>query len=323
MEHVPSLDVRAFRGAGRARFVADLGAAFERYGFVSLTGHGIDASLRSPVYAAIQRLFALPDVIKRSYVVHGSGGARGFTPFGIETAKDQHDPDLKEFWHVGRELAPSKPGFADAPSRAPGHGLPANVWPRELPEFQATVMPLWHALEALGREVLSACASFLGLSADWFEDKVDHGNSILRPLHYPPVAALADGARGVRSAAHEDINLITLLVGSAEPGLEILRRDGGWLAVDTPPDHIVVNVGDMLQRLTNHVLVSTTHRVVNPPAPWSQRSRYSIPFFLHPNPEFVIETLPSCVAPDRPDRYPHSISADAYLKQRLKEIGLL
>jgi isopenicillin N synthase-like dioxygenase len=308
-EHVPTLDLRTFRGAERARFVRDLGAAFQRFGFVSLLGHGVDAALTAPVYAAMQRLFALPEETKRRYVVAGSGGARGFTPFGIETAKDQRDPDLKEFWHVGRDLPPENPW-----------GMPPNLWPQELPDFQPATLALWRALEAAGNEVLSACALFLGLPADWFADKVDHGSSILRPLHYPP---LAGPARGVRSAAHEDINLITLLVGAGEPGLELQRRDGRWLAVDTLPGHVVVNVGDMLQRLTNHVLVSTTHRVVNPPAPWSERSRYSVPFFLHPNPEFVIETLPGCVSAARPNLYPEPITADAYLKQRLKEIGLL
>jgi isopenicillin N synthase-like dioxygenase len=179
---------------------------------------------------------------------------------------------------------------------------------------------LWRALSALGGELLEAVALYLGLPQAWFESAIDHGNSILRPLHYPPVAG---SVRGVRSAAHEDINLITLLVGAGEPGLEILLRDGSWLPVDTLPGQVVVNVGDMLQRLTNHVLLSTTHRVVNPASPWAERSRYSAPFFLHPNPEFVIRSLPSCVSSDRPDRYPEAICADDYLKQRLREIGLL
>ena len=200
------------------------------------------------------------------------------------------------------------------------YGLPENVWPHELPELCTSSLPLWRALESLGNELLCAVALFLGLEAHWFDDKVDHGNSILRPLHYPPVAGQL---RGVRSAAHEDINLITLLISSGEPGLEILRRDGSWLAIAPRADQVVVNVGDMLQRLTNHVLVSTTHRVVNPAPPWHARSRYSIPFFLHPNPEFMIRTLPSCVSDVRPDRYPNPISAQAFLAQRLREIGLL
>jgi isopenicillin N synthase-like dioxygenase len=309
---VPVLDVRSLHAGGRAQFVAALGSAFESYGFVSVVGHAVDATLTAPVYAAARAFFALPSAIKQRYLLPGTGGERGYTPFGIETAKDQTDPDLKEFWHVGRELAQGSP-----------HRLPRNVWPAEVPEFKPAALALWSALAELGRELLGAAAEFLALPVSFFDGAIDHGTSILRPLHYPPLPPIPDGVRGVRSAAHEDINLITLLVGSGEPGLEILRRDGSWLPVATVPGAVVVNVGDMLQRLTNHVLVSTTHRVVNPPAPWGERSRYSIPFFLHPNPEFVIRSLSSCVSAARPDRYPDAICADDYLKQRLREIGLL
>jgi isopenicillin N synthase-like dioxygenase len=310
---LPSLDVRALRGPERLRAVDELGAALQRYGFVAISGHEVGSALTAPLYAAMRRLFALPLEAKRRYVLAGAGGARGYTPFGIETAKHEQHPDLKEFWHVGREL----PEGAAAPPE-----LLPNLWPSEVPEFRPAALALWRALEALGRELLEACALFLGLPPGWFEDKVDHGNSILRPLYYPPLAPEAR-VRGVRSAAHEDINLITLLVGADQPGLEIMRRDGGWLAVDAAPDQIVVNVGDMLQRLTNHVLRSTTHRVVNPAGPDATRPRYSIPFFLHPNPEFAITTLPGCITPERPDRYPEPITAAAYLSQRLREIGLL
>lgn len=311
-ERVPRLDVRAFHGPERARFVAALGDAFQRYGFVTVVGHQVDATLTEPLYAAARTFFALPDASKRRYLVPGAAGARGFTPFGVETAKDQTAPDLKEFWHVGRELEGDRPAQ-----------LSPNVWPAEVPDFKPAALALWRALEALGRELLSAVALFLELRVDWFDRATDHGNSILRPLHYPPLTEEHAARGGVRSAAHEDINLITLLVGSGEPGLEILLRDGRWLAVETGPGEVVVNVGDMLQRLTNHVLVSTTHRVVNPPAPWSTRARYSSPFFLHPNPGFMIRSLPSCVSAARPDRYPDPICADDYLKQRLREIGLL
>jgi isopenicillin N synthase-like dioxygenase len=310
LDQVPMLDVRAFRAGNRREFVAALGDAFERYGFVCVLGHDVDSALTEPLYRAARTLFALPSATKQRYVVSGTGGARGYTAFGIETAKDQTAPDLKEFWHVGRELQGAAPP-----------GLLPNVWPAEAPEFKPAALALWRALEALGRELLSAVALYLELPASWFDGAIDHGNSILRPLHYPPLAPAA--APGVRSAAHEDINLITLLVGSGEPGLQILRRDGSWLAVETRPGQVVVNVGDMLQRLTNHVLVSTTHRVVNPPPPWGERSRYSVPFFLHPNPELVIRSLPSCVSAQRPDRYPQAICADDYLRQRLREIGLL
>jgi isopenicillin N synthase-like dioxygenase len=318
-EHVPVLDVSASRAGGRREFVAALGDAFQRYGFVSVIGHGVDASLTEPLYRAARAFFALPSATKLRYVQPGTGGARGYTPFGVETAKDQTAPDLKEFWHVGRE-----------PEGAASAALLPNVWPSEVAALKPAALALWQALEGLGRELLAAVALYLELPESWFDGVIDHGNSILRPLHYPPLAPTLDpplaptaAAPGVRSAAHEDINLITLLVGSGEPGLEILRRDGSWLPVATQPGQVVVNVGDILQRLTNHVLVSTTHRVVNPPAPWGERSRYSVPFFLHPNPEFMIRSLPSCVSLERPDRYPDAISADDYLKQRLREIGLL
>jgi isopenicillin N synthase-like dioxygenase len=309
MDAVPSLDIRQFRGPARTTFVAELGAALTQYGFVSIRGHDITPELTAPAYDAIRRFFALPADTKQKYVLQGSGGARGYTPFGVETAKDQSSPDLKEFFHVGRELARDNP-----------YGMQANIWPSELPALRSSTLPLWGALESLGGELLSASALFLGLPARWFDDKIDHGNSILRPLHYPPLSA---DAHGVRSAAHEDINLITLLISSGEPGLEIQRRDASWLAIAPEADQVVVNVGDMLQRLTNNALVSTTHRVVNPPAPWGARSRYSIPFFLHPNPEFLISTLPSCIDQAHPDRYPEPITANAFLLQRLREIGLL
>lgn len=305
---LPSLDLRTF-AAQPAKLAHALGAAFERYGFVSVVGHGIGPELTAPVYAAMARFFALPDEVKRRYHLKGAAGARGYTPFGVEKARDQTLPDLKEFWHVGREVPPDNP-----------YGLPCNVWPSEVPELKPLALRLWVALEALGRELLTHVAVYLDLPKRFFDDVIDHGNSILRPLHYP---ALAPGVAGVRSAAHEDINLITLLVSSGEPGLEIKLREGAFLPVEVAADAVVVNVGDMLQRLTNHTLRSTTHRVVNPGPPWDARSRYSIPFFLHPNSEFVIRSLPGCVTADNPDRYPQPICADDYLKQRLREIGLL
>jgi isopenicillin N synthase-like dioxygenase len=292
-----------------------LAAGFRAFGFVALTGHAIGPALTAPAYDAIARFFALPDELKRRYVVAGSGGARGYTPFRTEHAKDQREPDLKEFWHVGRELEGLRPGVPVPAALRP------NVWPREVPEFEPALRALYRALDALGGQVLSALARDFGLPAGWFADKIDHGNSILRPLHYPPLSDAAP--HGVRSAAHEDINLITLMIAAAEPGLEIRDRDGQWLPVEVPEGHVIVNIGDMLQRLTNHELPSTTHRVVNPAGAASRRARYSLPFFLHPNPDFVIASLPSCVSAARPDRYPTPITADAYLQQRLRQIGLL
>jgi isopenicillin N synthase-like dioxygenase len=215
---------------------------------------------------------------------------------------------------VGRELPQPDPRFVR---------LLPNVWPAEVPELKPALLALYRALDALGARVLTALAGELALPADWFRDKIDHGNSILRPIHYPALNPSAAACGGVRSAAHEDINLITLMVATLEPGLELLTRAGHWLPLEVPAGAVIVNVGDMLQRLTNHVFASTTHRVVNPSGPASERARYSLPFFLHPNSEFLIDTLPSCVGPERPNRYPIAITADAYLRERLREIGLL
>jgi isopenicillin N synthase-like dioxygenase len=249
--------------------------------------------------------------VKQQYTTQ-SGGARGYTNFGIETAKDSEHPDLKEFWQVGRETENQQPGH---------EALLPNIWPREIDDFKPKLYRLYEALEALGNRILDALAVYLDLAPGYFRDKVNNGNSILRPLHYPPIAQ--QDTLSLRSAAHEDINLITLLVGSQEPGLEVLSRSGEWVPINMQAGAIVVNIGDMMQRLTNHVLPSTTHRVVNSPEAYTGGSRYSIPFFLHPNPDFEISTLPSCITPDNPNRYPQPILADVYLKQRLVEIGLM
>ncbi len=309
VSHVPTLDIRRDQDPA---FVHELGVAFREHGFVKLVGHDIGPTLTSPAYAALAAFFALPNETKLRYHVPGGGGARGYTAYRVEKAKDAIDPDLKEFFHVGPELSEEHPH---------AHALPKNLFPAEVPGFEPAMGTLYVALESLGRRVLSAIARHLELPASWFDDKIDHANSILRPIFYPPLPK--DGTRGVRSAAHEDINLITLLVASAEPGLQILTRTGSYLEVDTDGTEIVVNIGDMLQRLTNHVLVSTTHRVINPPEPWANRPRTSIPFFLHLNPDFQIETLPSCIDATHPNRYPEPITADAYLQQRLREIGLV
>ncbi len=241
----------------------------------------------------------------------GIGGARGYTPFGVETAKGATHHDLKEFWQIGRELPP-------------GHryrsSMPDNVWIEGDPGFRKAALELWESFDRMGRKLLEAIAAYLELDRHWFDDKVGEGNSVLRVIHYPPLAA---GATGVRAGAHEDINVITLLLGAEEGGLELLDRNGRWLPVNPPPGTLVCNVGDMLQRLTNHVLPSTTHRVVNPTGERAQRPRYSMPFFLHFNSDFPIATLPGCIGAGRPDRYPEPILADDYLRQRLREIKLL
>lgn len=301
-----------------AGFAADLGRSFERFGFAIVADHGIEPALIERGWAATRALFALSDAEKRRCHDPAGGGARGYTPFGVEVAKDASVTDLKEFWHIGRELAPDH-RFAEV--------MAPNIWP-ELPgvdavrrsEFQGVFRALFTAFDDAGTRLLAAIARHLRLRPDWFNAAAADGNSILRLLHYPPVAA---DARGVRAGAHEDINLITLLLGAEEAGLELLGPDGGWLSIEPPAGALVVNVGDMLQRLTNHVLPSTTHRVVNPPPDRRGVSRYSMPFFLHPAPDFLIETLPGCVDAGHPDRYPVPITAHDYLQQRLIEIGLV
>jgi len=315
---VPQLDIRRFdqgSEAERRAFISELGEALRRFGFVGIREHGLGDELVARSYEVLKQFFALPTETKMQYHRPGTGGARGYTPFGVETAKDATIADLKEFWHVGRTLS------ADSPWAGT---LPDNIWVEEIEDFREALGGLYEALDQLGRRMLKAIALHLGLGEDYFEDKVDHGNSILRPIHYPPIAGEAGASGAVRAAAHGDINLITLLVGSGEPGLQILSRAGEWIPVSTIEGVVVCNVGDMLERLTNHVLPSTIHRVVNPPEPWVSQPRYSIPFFLHPNSEFLIETLPECISDDNPDRYAgKSITADDFLQQRLREIKLV
>lgn len=290
-------------------FARDLGAAFERYGFAVVSDHDLPPALIRDAAADARAFFALPEAVKLAYKT-GVGGQRGYTPFGVETAKGAEHFDLKEFWHVGRDLP------AGHPYRA---AMPDNVWPAEVPGFQAHVGGLYEALDRLGARILSAIARHLGLEDDWFDRPVHMGNSVLRLLHYPP--APFDGPH-VRAGAHEDINAITLLLGAEEAGLQILERNGDWLDVNPPEGSVVCNIGDMLQRLTNHVLPSTTHRVVNPAPERRGVARYSMPFFLHFAPDFRIETLPSTITPERPNRYPTSITAQEYLDERLREIKL-
>ena len=311
MKNVPTLDIRRY-DTDRAAFVAELGAAYREFGFCCISGHGIDKALIDGAYDAFQRFFALPTETKMKYHVPGSGGARGYTPFKVETAKDSAHPDLKEFWHVGREI-PRDSKFADV--------MAPNLWPTEVPDFKPFGYGLFEALDQLGTRVLRALALHVGLPENYFEDKTDLGNSILRPIHYPPITQ--DDIPNVRAGAHEDINFITLLVGASAEGLEVLTREGEWLPITTEGDAIVVNIGDMLQRLTNHVYPSTTHRVVNPKNDNARKPRYSVPFFLHPNPDVVLDPVPECITPDNPSRYDSSITSHEYLLQRLREIKLI
>ena len=291
-------------------FAQALGGSFARYGFAVVQDHGLPQDRIDRAIDDAKAFFALPEKVKRRYVV-GVGGQRGYVPFGIETAKGASQVDLKEFWHTGRDLPPGH-CFAEL--------MPPNAWPAEVPRFHESISWLFGALDELGKRVLASIALYLELPKHFFDPTVDEGNSILRLLHYPPIGP---DAPGVRAGAHEDINVITLLLGAEEAGLEVLDRDGQWLPINAPPGAVVCNIGDMLQRLTNHVLPSTTHRVVNPPPERRGVARYSTPFFLHFNPDYLIETLPSCVSAENPDRYPQPITADDFLKQRLREIKLL
>lgn len=311
VNQIPILDVRRY-DTDRAAFVADLGAAYREWGFAGIRGHGIPQALIDNAYTAFKTFFALPTDVKMRYHVPGGGGARGYTPFGVETAKDSRYPDLKEFWHIGREV-PRDSKYANV--------MPANVWPVEVPGFREAGCALYDALDRLGSRVLRALALHIGLPETYFDDRTNSGNSILRPIHYPPITT--PEVPNVRSGAHEDINLITLLVGASTEGLEVRSRGGDWVPFTADADTIVVNIGDMLQRLTNHVYPSTTHRVVNPPGERGREPRYSIPFFLHPNPDFLIDVLPSCITPDNPLRYPEPITAQGYLQERLREIRLV
>jgi isopenicillin N synthase-like dioxygenase len=289
----------------------DLGESFATFGFAMVRDFGIDPALIARAWALTEAFFALPEMEKRRFYLPGIAGARGYTPFGTEIAKGAKAHDLKEFWHVGRDLPAGHPLAAS---------MPPNIWPTDPAGFRETFAALYAAFDEAGARILSRIAVWLGLDPQWFDPAIADGNSVLRLLHYPPVNGAENGA--IRAGAHEDINLITLLLGAEEAGLELLGKDGRWLAVAPPPGAMVVNIGDMLQRLTNHVLPSTTHRVRNPAGAAAQRSRYSMPFFLHLRSDFAFETLPGCISAANPDRYPVSITADDYLQERLREIGL-
>lgn len=308
LAEIPVLSLEADRGA----LPSLIGESFRRFGFALVRDHGIDQDLIDRAWAMTRAFFALPVETKIKYFIPGQGGARGYTPFRTEVAKGATEKDLKEFWHVGRDLPAGSPL---------GASMPPNIWPAEIEGFRETFRALYAALDKVGADLLSAIALDLGLDARWFDPAVEDGNSVLRLLHYPPVGKDAGGA--IRAGAHEDINLITLLLGAEEAGLELLGRNGQWLSVAPPEGAMVVNIGDMLQRLTNHVLPSTTHRVRNPSGERAGHSRYSMPFFLHLRSDFRFVTLPQCVSAENPDRYPDVITADDYLQERLREIGLI
>ncbi|MAP95633.1 MAG: flavonol synthase [Ponticaulis sp.] len=300
--------------ADDAEFTKALMQSFMDTGFAIIRNHGLDQSIIDKSLDMSREFFALPETTKRSYFDPNGGGQRGYTPFGTENAKGFAAIDLKEFWHTGRALPA-------------GHPYESVMMPTpsvsEIEAFDQATNDLFNAFDELGQRLLRSVATGLGLERDWFLDKVQNGNSILRLLHYP--AQTEPPPEGsVRAAAHEDINVITLLLGAEEAGLQVKPRGvDKWISVEAPVGSIVINVGDMLQRLTNHVLQSTSHRVVNPSPERSRFSRYSMPFFLHFEPDVEIRSLASCVSADNPDRYPEPITANDYLRERLIEIGLI
>lgn len=303
---IPTVDLSTFihgDAESRAAFIHQLGAAFHEVGFVGVVNHGVSKQLIADFYIAAKAFFALPVAVKRKYEIEGFAGQIGYTSFGKEHAKHSEIPDLKEFYQIGNE----------------GTGRPSNEPVVETPNFLTLGKTLFKAFEATGAALLQAIALYLDLPESYFDERTNNGNSILRAIHYPPITQEPKSA--IRAEQHEDINLITLLVGASAGGLELLNKQNEWLAIVPEEDEIVVNVGDMLQRLTNNYLRSTTHRVVNPPrALWSQ-PRLSIPFFLHPRSEMDLSCLPSCVTEERPLAY-EPITAGGYLDERLKEIGL-
>jgi isopenicillin N synthase-like dioxygenase len=310
---IPTVRLRDYASGNRAaqsRFAAALRDALQEYGFASVSDHGIDPDLIRRTYRCCKRFFELE--VREKLKLGGSpGGARGYTGFGIEHAKDRAQPDLKEFFHVGREL-PAEP--------ARSHEILPNRWPAAAPEMAACCSSLFEELEGCACVLLEALAESYGLPEGTFAEMTHAGNHVLRALHYPPVPNDAH-PEALRSAPHEDINLITLLCEASESGLEILRPDGHWLAVEAPAGQIVVDAGDMLERLTNGVIPATTHRVVNPPE-LADRHRYSLPFFAHPRPESDLSVLPAFVTPERPAQTP-PITAAEFLEQRLRAIGLV
>ncbi len=309
---VPELSLRSYSegtAEQKAQFSRELYTGFLEYGFVILKDHPVQAALLQKCYSLLEKFFALPTEAKRKYISKQGGGQRGYTPFGEEHAKDSPVMDLKEFWHVGRELTP-------------GHEMsgiyPENIWPTEIPEFKPTFLEVFEKLEKAGDVMLEALTGPLQLPAPFFDKMVHNGNSILRLLHYPPIPEGVD-PRCIRAAAHEDINFITLLPAATTSGLQLRDRDGQWLDVGGDPGDLIVDSGDMLSRLTNEVIPSTTHRVINP-ANSANVSRYSMPFFMHPRSEVLLQCLPSCRGAG--EKFA-DITAGDFLMQRLREIGLI
>lgn len=315
-DSIPSLDLADFTSDDpnrKAKFVKQLGEAYNSIGFVAIRNHYLTDELSAKLYSTIKKFYAQPDQVKQKYEIPGLAGQRGYIGKGKEHAKGRNTGDLKEFYHVGQEVLDNDPIKKEYPD---------NVWPTELPEFKDVALEVYKRLEKTGVQMLRAIALYLNLPENYFDDKVHHGNSILRPIHYFPIEDPDSvPADAVRAAEHGDINLITLLMGASADGLQVLRRDGKWIPITALPEQLVVNVGDMLERLTNKKLKSTIHRVVNPPRHLMNTPRYSIPFFMHPRSEMNLAALSSCVDETHPKLW-DDITAGEFLNQRLREIGL-
>lgn len=314
MNNIPSVDLADFLSDDpdkKEKFVQEIGKAYEEIGFVSLKNHFLNTDLSKELYKEVKNFFDLPLDIKEKYEIEGLGGQRGYVSFGKEHAKGKKEGDLKEFWHFGQE--PSEDAQLS-------EKYSENISVNELPDFNHTGMEAYRMLEKTGIYVLRALALYIGLDEFYFDHWASNGNSILRPIHYPPITNEPKGA--VRAGAHGDINLITLLMGASAGGLQVLRKDGEWINAVPKENELVINVGDMLERLTNNKLRSTIHRVTNPPKEEWAKPRYSIPFFMHPRSDMKLNCLEECIDEDHPKHY-EDITAGEFLHQRLVEIGLI
>jgi len=311
IDTVPLVNLSDFHEPTRRdEFVQQLGDAIKDLGFVRVTGHNLDPETMAQAYTSAEDFFTLPEDQKANYVVPGGAGQRGYTPYSSESAKGKDVPDLKEFWHVGRELE------ADHPLNQTYHG---NLWPSEVPDFRSVMLDLYEQLDDCAKVLLTGLSLYMDQPEDLFGEMAREGNTILRVLHYPPLEGRTVIPGAIRAAAHEDINLITLLITSTASGLQILTRDGKWLDVYAQPGEIVADSGDMLSRVTNGVLPATTHRVINPDD--SSSRRFSMPFFVHPRPEVNLRVLDTCRGDDLPTPAP-DITAEDFLNERLIELGL-
>nr|WP_299345462.1 2-oxoglutarate and iron-dependent oxygenase domain-containing protein [Allomuricauda sp.] len=314
MSAIPSVNLQEFLSedpAVKAKFISEIGAAFENIGFVALSGHFLEDDLVENLYKEIKTFFQLPQETKDKYEIEGIGGQRGYTSFGKEHAKGRKEGDLKEFWHFGQYVE-NDPKLEEE--------YPDNVTVEELPEFNSVGEETYKKLEKTARYVLRALALHLGLEETYFDQWIKNGNSILRPIHYPPITTGPKNA--VRAAAHGDINLITLLMGAHGKGLQVQNHEGEWVDAIAQPNELMINVGDMLSRLTNNKLKSTIHQVVNPPRELWGTSRYSIPFFMHPVSEMPLNCLDNCIDESNPKGF-EDTTAGEYLNERLIELGLV